>query len=158
MVRLNKTRMNYLETFQEMIAAYNAGSANVESFFDRLVDLARSLNEEEARGVAEHLSEEELAVFDLLTKPEMALTEQEQVAVKKVARELLAKLKTERLVVEWRRKQQARAAVRVCIEQELDRLPDAYTKDLYDRKCEQVYQHVFETYFGEGRSVYAAVG
>ena len=43
-------------------------------------------------GIAEKLSEEELAVFDLLTKPEISLTKKEQNQVKKVARELLETL------------------------------------------------------------------
>ena len=33
MVRLNRTRMDYLERFQAMIDAYNAGSLNAEEFF-----------------------------------------------------------------------------------------------------------------------------
>ena len=38
------------------------------------------------------LSEDELAVFDLLTKPKPTLTKPQEIAVKKVARDLLAKL------------------------------------------------------------------
>ncbi len=62
--------MDYADKFQQMIAEYNAGSLNIERFFDELLKLAQSLTEEEKRGVAESLSEEELALFDLLTKPE----------------------------------------------------------------------------------------
>ena len=44
--------------------------------------------------------------------------------------------------------------MQVCIAEALDRLPEAYTKELYDQKCDAVYQHVFEAYQGEGRSLY----
>jgi hypothetical protein len=37
------------------------------------------------------------------------------------------------------------------------RLPeDAFSIDLYLGKVEKVYQYVYDSYFGEGRSVYAA--
>ncbi len=155
LVRLNKTRTDYLEKFQQMIDEYNAGSMNVEEFFTQLVGFAQQLNEEEKRTIAEELTEEELALFDILMKPAPALTESDKKKVKRVARELLETLKKEKLVLDWRKKQQSRAAVKVSIEEMLDSLPDAYTKDLYQQKCEVVYQHVFDSYVGLGKGVYA---
>ena len=156
MVRLNKTRADYLEKFQRMIDEYNAGAANVEEFFERLLKFVNELREEEKRGVSEGLSEEELAIFDLITKPDMKLSKQEEAQVKKVARELLELLKREKLVLDWRKTQARRAAVRVVIQDKLDELPPLFVKDIYNRKCDAVYQHLFENYYGEGRSVYAA--
>jgi len=118
--------------------------------------LAERLNAEEQRAVAEQLSEEELALFDLLTKPRVELTQAERDKVKAAARELLATLKAGQLVLDWRKRQQSRAAVRVTIEKLLDeRLPDAYTPDLFEEKAGVVFQHVYETYYGGGGSVYA---
>ena len=157
MVRLNRTRMDYLEQFQAMIDAYNAGSLNAEEFFQRLMDFARSLNEEEQRGVAEQLSEEELVLFDLLTKPDMVLNATDRQKVKATARELLATLKEGKLVLDWRKRQQSRAEVRVSIEKVLDKgLPRAYTPELFDAKSAAVFQHVYDAYYGAGRSVYAS--
>ena len=157
MVRLNRTRMDYLERFQQMIDAYNSGSVNVEEFFRQLMEFARSLNEEQQRAVEEKLSEEELALFDLLTKPEMKLSSKERFEVKKTARELLEILKREKLVLDWRKRQQARAEVRVTIETFLDqRLPKAFGPEIYQRKTAAVFQHVYDCYYGDGRSVYAA--
>jgi len=156
LVRLNKTRTDYREHFQQLIDEYNAGSLNIETFFARLVAFARSLNVEERRGIAEALTEEELALFDLLTKPEPTLGHREGDAVKKVARDLLATLKREQLALDWRKRQQARARVRLAIEETLDRgLPPIYTPDLFRRKCDAVYQHVFDAYAGAGRSIYS---
>ncbi len=155
MVRLNKTRVDYLEKFQRMIDDYNQGAVNVEEFFDRLLKFVKELQEEEKRGVSEGLSEEELAVFDLITKPDMKLKKAEVRQVKKVARELLETLKREKFVLDWRKTQARRAAVRVAVEDKLDELPRVFTREIYTQKCNDVYQHVFESYYGEGRSVYA---
>ena len=156
MVRLNRTRMDYLERFQKMIDEYNSGSINVEEFFRRLMEFAQSLNQEEKRAVGEQLTEEELAVFDLLTKPEMELTRKERSQVKNTARELLETLKREKLVLDWRKRQQARAQVRVAIETILDQgLPTAYTPDIYQKKADAIFHHVYDSYYGADRSVYA---
>jgi len=48
------------------------------------------------------------------------------------------------------------AAVRYTIETLLDELPRTYTPDLYQQKCELIYQHVFDSYSGQGKSLYAA--
>ena len=75
--------------------------------------------------------------------------------MKKVTHQLLQRLKV-LLVLNWREKSQARAQVRVAIEDELDRgLPQAYTRDIYGRKCSQVFEHVYENYFGEGASIFS---
>jgi type I restriction enzyme, R subunit len=43
----------------------------------------------------------------------------------------------------------------ITIDEILDRLPRAYTKELYEEKCGVVYQHFHEAYVGQGKSVYA---
>ena len=74
--------------------------------------------------------------------------------VKKVADELLAILKRNKLVLDWRKQQFTRAAVRVAVEETLDRLPEAFTRQIYAQKCDAVYQHVFDSYWDDGHSVY----
>jgi type I restriction enzyme R subunit len=158
MVRLNRTRIDFYEKFREMIEEYNAGSLNADEFFGRLLKFAKELDHEEKRGISEHLSEEELTIFDLLTKPEMSLTEKEKKQVKKVAKELLATLHNGKLVLDWRKKQQAQATVQVTIAETLEALPDRYDKKLYQQKCNLIYQHIFDSYYGENRSIYAVAG
>ena len=155
LVRLNHSRVDYVEQFQKLIAEYNADSRNVEAFFADLVDLAQRLRDEEKRAIAENLTEEELAVFDLLTRPEVELTAAEELQVKTAARDLLETLKREKLVLDWRKRQQSRASVLVAINKVLDeQLPKVYSAVLYRQKCEAIYQHVYDSYFGPGRSVY----
>jgi len=130
---------------------------NAEEFFQQLVAFARSLNEEEQRSVGEQLNEEELELFDLLTKQRIELSAAERDKVKATARELLAALKAGKLVLDWRKRQQARAEVRVTIEKLLDQgLPKVYTPELFEQKTTAVFQHVYDAYYGAGRSVYAA--
>jgi type I restriction enzyme R subunit len=154
MVRLNKTRMNFLEEFQKMIDDYNSGAANIETFFARLMAFTKKLSDEEKRGIAEQLTEEELAIFDLLIKPQVTLTKTEERDVKKVAKDLLQTLKREKLVLDWKKRQATRADVRVTIDTVLDQLPRAYTPELYQHKCDLVYQHIFDSYSGQGSSLY----
>jgi len=102
----------------------------------------------------ESLSEQELTVFDILTRPGPGLTAEEREEVKKVARQLLRRLKS-LLVLDWRRRVGARATVREAIREELDEgLPRAYTPELYQSKVSAVFEHVFESYQGEGASVF----
>jgi len=37
----------------------------------------------------------------------------------------------------------------------LDRLPPAYTPNVYEQTCERAYLHVYDSYFGEGKSIYS---
>lgn len=159
MIRLNASRYDYLDRFQKMIEAYNSGAWSIEQFFNGLVDLTRDLNEEEQRHLRENVSEEELAVFDILTRPGPDLDPKEIEAIKKICKDLLAKLKTELLVLAWRNKRTTRAAVRVEIEKMLDAgLPEKYTAELFEQKCGVLFQHVLEKYPEEGRSVYSEAG
>lgn len=154
MIRLNSMRVDYQEKFQMLIDTYNTGSMNQETFFNELMKFSNNLKEEERRIITEGLTEEELALFDKLKKP--ALTEKEKNQVKKVAQDLLYKLKHNGLsAVDWRKKQQTRASVKREIEIELDRgLPKSYTQKDYNQKCEVTFQHFYDNYYGEGQSIY----
>lgn len=158
LVRLNRTRADYLTKFEELIESYNAGSRNIEELFKELLALSRSLNDEQERHVRERLSEEELVVFDILTRPAPGLSPEERAEVKKVAKEILEKLK-QLLVLEWRQKATARSQVKLAIEEMLDQgLPRAYTPDLYQQKCSAVFEHFYETYGDRGASIYPTAG
>ncbi|WP_374027420.1 type I restriction endonuclease subunit R [Bdellovibrio bacteriovorus] len=156
MARLNRTRMELVEKLERLIEEYNSGAKNVEHFFDELVNLAQTLDDEQKRAAREQLDEESLAIFDLLTRPELKLSDKDKKAVKKVAKELVGKIRAS-LVIAWKKKQQTRAAVRVTIEKVLDQgLPEVYDRKLFSEKCERIYQHVFDTYGSDGENPYSA--
>lgn len=145
LVRVNRTRADYQTKFEELIESYNSGSRNIDDLFKELLALSKALSEEQERHVREHLTEDELTVFDLLTRPGPELTSAERDEVKKVARQLLERVRAA-LVIDWRERVQARAQVRDAIDSTLDEgLPPAYTPDLYQRKCSVIFEHVFET-------------
>jgi type I restriction enzyme, R subunit len=154
MVRANKTRISYQEQLQHLIDEYNSGARKFESYVDGLIELAQGLNKEELRAIVEQLTEEELALFDLLTRSGPNLSKKDRHQVKQVARDLLDTLKTRYLVLDWRKRQRARAAVRQNIEVHLEQLPKKYDRHLSTRKCDEVYDHIYDSYYGEGRSVY----
>ena len=158
MLTENPTRKDFMEKFQKLIDAYNSGSLNIEVFFKGLVDLTADLQVEDQRAIRENLSEEELALFDILTRPVPELAEKERAQVKKVCKELLETLKAEKLVLDWRKKDRARSDVRRTLEIVFDRgLPESYDEGIYNEKCELAFHHIFTSYYGAGESVYSAM-
>lgn len=153
---VNKSRLDLVKKLEDMIERYNSGSQNIESWLEDLIRFAGELSEEEGRAMREGMSEEELAIFDILTSPEPELTEKQRDRVKAVAKDLLAKLKSDKLVLDWWKRQQTRSAVMSSIRRTLGKdLPEEpYTDEIYDEKCALAYTHIYENYGGGGRSVY----
>ena len=155
MIQLNRTRTDFAEKFEALIESYNAGSRSIEELFEELLKLSNGLSDEQQRHVRENMSEEELVIFDILTRPAPELSSDERTEVKKVARDLLARLKA-LLVLNWRQKSTARSQLKLTIEDTLDTgLPRAYTPELYHQKCSAVFEHVYESYPERDAGVYA---
>jgi len=154
LVRLNRTRADFAEKFEALIESYNNGSRNIEQLFEELLKLSNSLDDEQERHVRENLSEEELVIFDILTRPAPALTTAERDEVKKVAKDLLSRIQT-LLVLNWRQKAAARSSLKLAIEDTLDCLPQSYDRPLYAKKCSDLFEHVYENYPERDQSVYA---
>jgi type I restriction enzyme R subunit len=158
LISLNKTRADFAEKFEELIESYNQGSQSIEGLFEELLKLSRNLNQEQERHVRENMTEEELVIFDILTRPAPELSADERAEVKKVARELLNKMKL-LLVLNWRQKSTARSQLKLTIEDVLDTgLPRTYTPELYRQKCSALFEHVYECYPERDTGIYAAAG
>ena len=155
MIRKNKLRKHFLDRLNKLLHEYNTGSHDLDLFFDQLVELAKELSEEDRRAVSENLTEEELAVFDILRKEDLNPAEVDQ--VKKVVKELLAKLKAEKLVLDWKKKQETQADVKITIQEILyDELPEpTYSKEDCEDRTQKVYFHVYDNYVDEKVNVYA---
>ncbi len=157
LIRLNKTRADFAEKFEELIESYNNGSRNIEELFEELLKSSRNLNDEQQRHVRENMTEEELVIFDILTRPAPELSADERAEVKKVARVLLDRLK-QLLVLNWRQKSAARSRLKLAIEDVLDTgLPRVYSPELYQEKCSAVFEHAYESYPERDAGVYAFV-
>ena len=148
MVEQNRSRIDFKEQFEEMIERYNNYSVTAELQFEELFEFVKKLNHEEERHVRENLSEEQLAVFDIVIQHEkVQLTKKEREQIKKGIKELIEKLKSEKLVLDWSKYQTRVADVKVTIEKELDGfLPDKYDRALYAQTCSEVFDHVMQSY------------
>jgi type I restriction enzyme R subunit len=147
MLKHNPLRMDYYKKYQEIIAEYNRDKdrVSIEETFAKLVDLADSLDAEQRRAVQEGLSEEELALFDLLAREDLTKADRER--VKTASKELLASL--QRLIApmeQWTQKEQTQADVKVFIMDSLwQALPNPpFTDDDKTAAAEEVFAHVWQ--------------
>ncbi|WP_110589441.1 type I restriction endonuclease subunit R [Microbacterium suaedae] len=152
----NPTRYELVERIEKLIDEYNAGSVNIDEYLRRLIELSETLTVEEERSVREGVTEEELAIFDLLTQHDPVLSADERETVKASARKLLEHLH-EKLVQDWRRKVDVMNDVDSTIRQVLDQgLPEKpYTLDIFTSKMRLVFDHVLTAYGDDGESAYA---
>jgi type I restriction enzyme, R subunit len=88
-------------------------------------------------------------------RPAPELSEEEKSQMKGVAEELLDVLKRGKIVLDWRKQQATRAAVRVAVEETLDRLPEKFTRAIYAQECDAVYQHVSDSHWDDGHTSHA---
>ena len=155
MLKLNDMRKHFQEKFEQIIEDYNNGKLTMEQMYVQLVALTNQLTEEEKRHLDENLSEEELAILDILTKPEPKLSKKEFETVKLAAQKLVKVIKKEKLVLDWRKKQSTRAKVKEAIETICDEtLPEIYDKDLFQKKCNYLYNHFYDHYNNYKDNIY----
>ena len=145
MMMHNPLRMDFRQKYDEIVAAYNREKdrVTVEETFRLLTELMEELDAEEKRAVREELSEEELALFDLLQKDHLKKTEREK--VKQASRELLKSIRKRLAQIErfWE-KEQTKADVHVFILDEVFKnLPSPpFTKQEKSAVADKVYEHV----------------
>jgi type I restriction enzyme R subunit len=162
MIERNPLRIDFYKRYQEIIASYNTEKdrVTIEETFAALLRFVDQLDREEKRAIREGLDEETLALFDLLEKPN--LLQKERNKLKSVAKELLERLKTERLKVQdWREKEATRSAVKSFIHDflwnEQTGLPaDSYTPIDVEEKVNLVFNHVFRQYVDAWHNAYVA--
>lgn len=85
--------MDYQQKYEEIVEEYNREKdrVTIEETFRRLTELMSELDTEQKRSVEEGLSEDELALFDLLKKGTLSKADREK--VKEASRDLLAAIK-----------------------------------------------------------------
>ena len=147
MLALNPSRMDYQQRYEEIVADYNREKdrVTVEETFRRLMELMDELDAEQRRAVEEGLSEDELALFDLLKKEDLGKAERER--VKRASRDLLASI-TARLkeLDRFWEKEQTKAEVKVFILDEVyASLPTPpFTPEEKEAVAAEVYTHVWQ--------------
>lgn len=147
MLKRNPQRMDFYKRYQEIVADYNREKdrVTIEETFAKLMALSESLDEEQRRAAEEGLSEDELALFDLLKKKKLGKAEREK--VKQASRGLLASLRELLAPLEkWTAKEQTQAEVETFILDKLyTQLPTPpFTQEDKDAAAKLVYQHVLQ--------------
>jgi type I restriction enzyme R subunit len=152
LLQQNPLRADFQRHYEDIVARYNSEKdrLTIEKTFEYLIKLVQELDKEQIRAMEEGLDEESLAMFDMLKKPQLKTSETKR--IKKVAVELLANLKREKLKIDhWRDKEATRDAVRITIHDFLwngkTGLPvDIYSEAEVSAKAENVYLHVYRAY------------
>lgn len=148
----NPLRTDFQAHYDKLVDEYNLEKdrLTIQKTFEALLKLVDDLSAEERRAMEEGLDEETLALFDLLSKPQ--LSKGDTAKIKKVSAELLETLKAERLRVEnWREKESTRDAVKQKIYDFLwddsTGLPDKdYSEGEIKVLAENVFRHVYRAY------------
>ena len=147
MLARNPLRMDYQQKYEDIVADYNREKdrVTVEETFRRLTELMGELDAEQKRAIREGLDEEELALFDLLKKDDLAKAERER--VKQASRNLLASIKMRLSELDrfWE-KEQTKADVEVFILDELyASLPTPpFSAEEKKAVAAEVYAHVWQ--------------
>ena len=147
MLARNPSRMDYQQKYEEIVADYNREKdrVTIEETFRRLTELIEELDAEQRRAVEEGLSEDELALFDLLKKEHLGRAARER--VKQASRDLLASIKARLKELDrfWE-KEQTKAEVKVFILDEVyASLPTPpFTAEEKEAVAAEVYTHVWQ--------------
>ena len=147
MLARNPTRMDYQQKYEEIVADYNREKDRVtaEETFRRLVELVEELDVEQSRAVEEGLTEEELALFDMLRKDGLGKADRER--VKQASRDLLASIEARlRELDRFWEKEQTKAEVQVFILDQIHmKLPTPpFTPGDMETVAGEVYEHVWQ--------------
>ncbi|MDQ3563207.1 MAG: type I restriction endonuclease subunit R [Pseudomonadota bacterium] len=147
MLARNPMRMDYYKKYQEIIADYNREKdrVTVEETFARLVALAATLDAEQKRAVQEGLSDDELALFDLLFREAISKADRER--LKQASKALLASLRDLlRPMHDWTQNTTTQAEVQVFILDNLWRsLPrPPFSDEETEERAARVYDYVWQ--------------
>lgn len=142
----NKTRISFSERYKAIIDRYNSGNSTNENYYEDLINFVGDLKEEDERHVREGLTEEELEIYDLLKKENLAEKEEQQ--VKLSAKKLYEALNREdsgTKVIDWYKDEQPRQKVKSQVEEILDAyLPASYNRNIFNIKSDIIFTHIIE--------------
>ena len=129
LILTNPRRIDYYERYNKIIEAYNKEQdrATIEKTFMELMNLVKSIDQEEKRYIREGFeNDEELSLYDILFRDD--LTKNDIKKVKEVAASLLKKIKAQIAELDhWTDKQETQTIVDVLIRDALwKELPSCY--------------------------------
>ena len=147
MLARNPMRMDYQLKYEAVIADYNSEKdrVTIEETFRRLVELVNSLDEEQARAAQENLSDDELAMFDLLKRDDLSKADRER--IKQASRDMLASIKTRLAELDrfWEKEQTKGEVEAFILDEIFIKLPSPpFTKEEKKQAADSVYAHVWQ--------------
>jgi type I restriction enzyme R subunit len=147
MLSRNPMRMDYELKYEAIIADYNSEKdrATIEETFRRLVELVQSLDEEQARAARENLSDDELAMFDLLKRDDLSKADRER--IKQASRDMLASIKARLAELDrfWEKEQTKGEVEAFILDQVFVKLPSPpFTPEEKKLVADSVYAHVWQ--------------
>ena len=144
MIAVNPKRKTLMEKLEKIMDAYNKWSKEIEEIFEELIKLSQEMTDEEKRAVKEEMSEEQLAIFDLLWKDDLQKNDEKE--IKRIAKELLDIIKP--IIdssVRPRENESVKAEIKVKIDTFLyDNLPTTYDDNLLSKKSEELYVYMYQ--------------
>ncbi|MDE6553048.1 MAG: type I restriction endonuclease subunit R [Muribaculaceae bacterium] len=149
MLRNNPNRINFYEEYQRIIQEYNAEQdrASIEKTFMALIDLSKSLDQEEKRFVLEGFTDDEqLTIYDLLFKEDISKSDIDK--LKKVSVDLLVMVKNRIASLHnWREKATTTAIIGQLIHDTLYQdLPESYDINEIEPYSKKLYEYIYERY------------
>lgn len=131
----------FSEKLQRLMNAYINGLISNEEVIEELKKLAEEMARANAQGNSLGLSDEELAFYDALTKPQAVKDFYRNDELLQMTRELTEELRKSR-TIDWQKKESARAGMRKMVKRLLKRYkyPPEGVEDAMDtiiRQCEQ---------------------
>ena len=147
MLARNPARMDFQIKYDAIISAYNneKDRTTVEEIFRQLIELVKSLDEEQARAAREGLSDDELAMFDLLKRDDLNKADRER--VKQASREMLISLKARLAELDrfWEKEQTKGEVEAFILDEVFMKLPSPpFTPEEKKAVAETVYAHVWQ--------------
>ena len=147
MLARNPMRMDFQVKYEGIVADYNSEKdrTTIEETFRRLVELVRSLDAEQERAARENLSDEELAVFDLLKRDDLTKADRER--VKQASREMLNSIKARLAELDrfWEKEQTKGEVEAFILDEVFIKLPSPpFTPEEKKLVADNVYAHVWQ--------------
>jgi type I restriction enzyme, R subunit len=127
----------FSERLEASIARYHANALTTAQVLEELIQLAKDIRASRARGEELGLSPEEIAFYDALAENESARQVMGEPALRVIAHELVASIKSN-VSVDWMHREAARARMRVLVKRLLRKY--GYPPDLQDAAVQNVLQ------------------
>jgi type I restriction enzyme R subunit len=127
----------FSERLEAAISRYHANALTTAQVIEELIQLAKDIQAARARGEETGLTDEEIAFYDALAENESARQVMGEPALRVIAHELVASIKTN-VSVDWMHREAARARMRVLVKRLLRKY--GYPPDLQDAAVQKVLQ------------------